>query len=132
MLKVLTEDQVMDVIKLAHALRGDPRNPATPFNTDPDRPLKTARPSSLGAIRKPSPEQVQRRVALVEYLDALSPDQRRELMALMWVGRGDADWAGAMRNARGLAPEGHVSYLTGKGPLGDYLTEGLVKLKSPG
>ncbi len=73
-----------------------------------------------------------KRIALVDCLTALTMDARRELMALIGIGRGDdARWEDAMENARRSHADWHVSYIISKRSLGDLLTEGLVKLQAP-
>lgn len=113
----LAKEQVMAVIKLAHALRGDPNNSLKPFNTDPNRPLRVTRPSDFKSEDLSEYMSNPKRVALEEFLTALSVDARRELLAPMWIGRGDyADWKSAMANARRSHPDGHFSYIMGRGP----------------
>jgi hypothetical protein len=66
---------------------------------------------------------------LEAFIDALNDDERHELVALAWVGRGDyaADqWAEAVAEAR-QRPTGPTSrYLLGIPVLADYLDEGLA------
>jgi hypothetical protein len=64
-------------------------------------------------------------------IDGLNEDEVVDVIALMWVGRGDFtadEWAAA----RSLANERHrrhsVRYLVGTPTLGDYLEEGLSAL----
>ena len=68
---------------------------------------------------------------LVAGINDLNVDERAELIALCWLGRGafSADeWAEAMAEAAGRN-RGHVArYLTGMPLLGDHLEEGLDML----
>ncbi len=61
-------------------------------------------------------------------LNALDDEQRTEILALMWVGRGDFDrdeWAAALAQARDIHNEHETSYLVGTPLLADYLEIGL-------
>jgi hypothetical protein len=64
-------------------------------------------------------------------IDGLNEDELVDLIALVWVGRGDfgkEEWA----EARALADERHrrhsADYLAGIPTLGDYLEEGLAEI----
>jgi len=64
-------------------------------------------------------------------IDGLNDDHQAELVALMWLGRGDytaADWAEAIRTARERHTGPTADYLLGEPMLGDYLEEGLSQL----
>lgn len=64
-------------------------------------------------------------------VDDLNIDEREELLALMWIGRGDfeaEDWRTARRQARETANATETSYLLGTPLLGDYLAEGAAAL----
>lgn len=68
---------------------------------------------------------------LRDAIDGLNVDEREELLALMWLGRGDYDaksWAEAMRQARDTQSSTEAEYLMGTPLLGDYLEEGAVAL----
>lgn len=67
---------------------------------------------------------------LKTFIDGLDVDQQCELVALMWVGRGDYtadEWA----QAQGLAHQEHnartAEYLLGTPLLADFLSEGLAQ-----
>ena len=65
---------------------------------------------------------------LTEALSDLNADQRAELIALTWIGRGDftkADWAEAIDGAQEVIGERFVRYMTGIPLLADYLEAGL-------
>jgi hypothetical protein len=73
------------------------------------------------------------RVALGRYLDQLSPDELAELIALMWLGRGDAgELPGDFPNlvSRARSEQFVPNYAASKAPLGRYLRSGLRKLES--
>lgn len=64
-------------------------------------------------------------------IDGLNLDEREELLALMWLGRGDfesAGWPEALRLARETRTAGEADYLLGTPLLGDYLEEGTAML----
>lgn len=65
---------------------------------------------------------------LRELIDDLNVDEASELVALVWVGRGDydaAEWADAVAEARQRGNKRTSSYLLGMPMLADYLEEGL-------
>jgi len=73
------------------------------------------------------------RRALMHFVEALSPAERRALVALMWLGRGDdgetgRDWAALLAEAGRVSPNGDVLGLVGRNELSNYLEAGLEKL----
>jgi hypothetical protein len=68
---------------------------------------------------------------LTAALEGLNDDQLTELLALLWVGRGDYDrasWKEAVRQAREAKNKRIVRYLIGTPMLGDLVEEGLAEL----
>lgn len=68
---------------------------------------------------------------LTAALSSLDDDQRVEILALMWLGRGDftrEEWRDAVAQARETHNEGEISYLMGTPLLADYLEAGLDTL----
>ena len=68
---------------------------------------------------------------LRDAIDGLNVDEREELLALTWLGRGDYDakeWPEALRQARAAATATETEYLLGTPLLGDYLEEGASAL----
>lgn len=68
---------------------------------------------------------------LEDAIAALSELERTELLALMWLGRGDYskdEWREALLQASELHDEKEPAYLIGTPLLGDYLEEGLSQL----
>lgn len=68
---------------------------------------------------------------LIAALANLSDDELTELLALLWVGRGDYDrqsWPEAVRQAREAKNKRVVRYLVGTPMLGDLIEEGLAEL----
>lgn len=68
---------------------------------------------------------------LAQVLTDLNNDQQAELLALLWVGRGDFSrdsWPEALRAARAARNERIVRYFLGTPMLGDLIEEGLAEL----
>ena len=68
---------------------------------------------------------------LRDAIDGLGPPERQELLALMWLGRGDYDadsWPDALREAAQSTIANVTDYLVGTPLLGDYLEEGASAL----
>jgi hypothetical protein len=68
---------------------------------------------------------------LADAIDQLNDDQKAELLALLWIGRGDfeaSDWRSAIVQARDSLDERVTEYLVGTPLLGDYLEEALAAL----
>jgi uncharacterized protein DUF3775 len=68
---------------------------------------------------------------LRDAIDGLGMPERQELLALMWLGRGDYDadgWPEALRQAGENMPANLTDYLVGTPLLGDYLEEGAAAL----
>jgi len=64
-------------------------------------------------------------------LNALDDEQRIEILALMWLGRGDFDRSerrAALAQAREIHNAHETSYLLGTPLLADYLEEGIAAL----
>jgi hypothetical protein len=71
------------------------------------------------------------RQELRDAIDSLNVDEREELLALTWLGRGDydaADWREALRQAREAKTATETEYLIGTPLLADYLEEGVAAL----
>ena len=68
---------------------------------------------------------------LRDAIDGLNVDEREELLALMWLGRGDYDagsWPEVLQQARDALSSTETEYLLGTPLLGDYLEEGVEAL----
>ena len=60
----------------------------------------------------------------------LSPEQQAELVALMWLGRGDydmEDWYTAVEDAQHAQSDNSAQYLLAHPYVSDYLEEGLIQ-----
>jgi hypothetical protein len=68
---------------------------------------------------------------LVAALEDLNEDEIVELLALVWLGRGDyaaGQWRQALADAADTRNAGAVAYLAGTPNLGDLLEQGLAEL----
>ena len=71
------------------------------------------------------------RQELAAALDALNEDQKIEILALTWLGRGDFDpgeWRDALAQAREIHNATETEYLIGTPLLADYLEEAIAAL----
>lgn len=67
-------------------------------------------------------------------IDGLNDDESRDLVAIMWTGRGDYDkhqWKEARAQANTIPPHDRSRYLIGTPLLADYLEQGLDELEIP-
>jgi hypothetical protein len=68
---------------------------------------------------------------LAAALDALDDDQRIEILALTWLGRGDFDrgeWCDALAQARQIHDVAETQYLLGTPLLADYMEGAIAAL----
>ncbi len=68
---------------------------------------------------------------LRSFIEDLNIDEQEDLLALIWIGRGDfaaEDWNAAIAQARAARTEGEADYLIGTPLLADYLGEGSAAL----
>jgi hypothetical protein len=68
------------------------------------------------------------RVEIIEFIHAMNEDERADLVALAWLGRGDGDldsWDELRAEALREHGKRTASYLLGMPMLADYLEEGL-------
>ena len=66
-----------------------------------------------------------------ETIDDLEPDQQVNLVALMWIGRGDFDaseWDAVLEQARDMWTSHTAAYLLSRPLVASYLEEGLASL----
>lgn len=67
---------------------------------------------------------------LTTFINALNVDEQADLVALMWLGRGDGsigEWDDLREEALRLHNNHTAGYLLGKPMLGDHLQEGLAE-----
>lgn len=70
---------------------------------------------------------------IVSLIHNLESEAKAELMAIMWIGRGDGtakDFKSLKINASQMSDIGDAEYVTEK-PLDEYLSKGLEMLKQP-
>ena len=70
-------------------------------------------------------------VELKDTINSLDPEQQCNLVALMWLGRGDFsedEWESALSEARGEWTRHTAEYLIGTPLVADFLEEGLSML----
>ena len=66
-----------------------------------------------------------------EFIAGLNDDERHDLVAITWIGRGDfevEEWGEALRTAREREQGSTADYLLGIPNVGDLLDEGLAAL----
>jgi hypothetical protein len=97
----------------------------------------------VGPADRPEPDDSDYRDILEDYgndpttaelrgaIDGLNEEEKINLVALFWLGRGDYiadEWADALAQARDRYNSRTSDYLTGSPMLSDYLEEGMIKL----
>jgi hypothetical protein len=96
--------------------------------TDPDSGSNAADDKMVSVLEAHTDDLT--RKELVEFITALSEDEQTDLVALMWLGRGDGtleDWPDLRDEAQEQHNSRTASYLLGEPLLSDYLEEGLVQ-----
>lgn len=96
---------------------------------DPDPGSNPADDRHVGVLAdtRENPAEAELRAVLHD----LNDDQLTELLALLWVGRGDysrSEWPEAVKAARQARNRRVVCYLAGTPMLGDLIEEGLAEL----
>lgn len=96
---------------------------------DPDSGSNPADDGGIASLEDTTDNPVE--AELTETLRGLSEEALTELLALLWVGRGDfnrRNWIDALHQARETKNRRIVSYLAGTPMLGDLIEEGLAEL----
>src|SRR5262245_53678716 len=96
---------------------------------DPDSGSNSSDDNEVAILEDTDDNPVEQELA--SFLSDLNDDAMAELLALMWIGRGDfdrRDWSEALRSARTRKNAHAVSYLMGTPMLGDLIEEGLAAL----
>lgn len=108
-------------------------NKAREFQSDDSTPIDEDVVNPLGAELPEFPSAIgDNNVASQEFaatIGDLEPDQQQEMVALMWLGRGDfsvEEWDDALLQARSSWTLHTADYLLSTPLLADYLEEGLV------
>jgi hypothetical protein len=69
------------------------------------------------------------RVSLYKFIDGLPDEQKHELSAIAWLGRGDFDdFDEAVKHSQTHSPQTTASYWIAKRDLAGYLRDGVGKL----
>jgi hypothetical protein len=96
---------------------------------DPDPGSNPSDDRQLGVLEDTGSNPAE--IELAQILSDLNNDQLAELLALLWVGRGDytrIDWHEAVRTARAAKNQNIIHYFLGTPMLGDLVEEGLAEL----
>jgi Protein of unknown function (DUF3775) len=94
--------------------------------TDPDSDSNATDDKMASVLEAHANDPTQRE--LVEFIGALSEEEQIDLVALMWLGRGDGtleDWLDLRDEAENQHNKRTAAYLLGEPLLADYLEEGL-------
>jgi len=95
--------------------------------TDPDSGSNPSDDREVDVLEEEADDPVEQELASA--LEALNVDEQLDLVALMWLGRGDfSSFAEARTEAADMRNKHIPSYLIGTPKLGDFLEEGLSQL----
>jgi hypothetical protein len=117
-------DKVCDLILRARAIDNQE------IGTDPDDGSNPTDDGNVGSLVASPDDPTEEEVR--EVIEGLNDDERADLVALLYVGRGDVEpeeWSAAVRLARERESSSNPStsdYLLGIPNLGDLLDEGLA------
>ena len=94
---------------------------------DPDSGSNPADDREIDVLEEDAEDLVEQELEAA--LSAANADEQLDLIALMWLGRGDfPSFAKARDEASDMRDKHIVSYLMGTPKLGDYIEEGLAQL----
>ena len=97
--------------------------------TDPDSSSNPIDDGSTDVLTSGGNDSTEEQVR--EFLAGLNDDERHDLVAITWIGRGDFEpdeWPAARREARERESLSTADYLLGIPNVGDLLDEGLAAL----
>lgn len=97
--------------------------------TDPNSGSNPSDDSMIGVLESHADDPVYQE--LQEFIDGLTEDEQIDLVALMWLGRGDGevdDWDELRREAQRSHNDHTAAYLLAKPMLADHLIDGLSAL----
>ncbi len=95
--------------------------------TDPDSGSNPADDREIDVLEESADDSVEEELAA--RLAVLNSDEALDLIALMWLGRGDfPSFAQAREEAEDMRDKHIASYLMGTPKLGDFLEEGISQL----
>ncbi len=99
---------------------------AQDVETDPDSGSNASDDGGVSILEEHADDPT--RAELVAFIEALDEDEQVELVALLWLGRGDGDledWEDLRSQAREARNERTSAYLLGQPLLADHLADGL-------
>lgn len=99
---------------------------AQDVETDPDSASNAADDRAVSVLEEHADDPTE--AELRAFIDALDEDEKAEMVALLWLGRGDADvseWRDLLQQAREAANDRTADYLLGEPLLADHLQDGL-------
>jgi len=94
--------------------------------TEPDAGSNATDDGMIAVLEDHGDDPVQQEIS--EFIDAMTEDERVDLVALAWLGRGDAtleEWADLRGEALRAANDRTAEYLLGMPLASDFLEEGL-------
>lgn len=97
--------------------------------TDPDSASNAADDGGISILEEHDGDPTQ--AELVAFIEALDEDEQVDLVALLWLGRGDGDiedWEDLRTQARDGRNDRTSAYLLGQPLLADHLADGLSAL----
>jgi len=97
--------------------------------TDPDSASNAADDGGISILEEHEDDPTEGE--LVAFIEALDEDEKVDLVALLWLGRGDGDledWEDLRIQARDARNERTSAYLLGQPLLADHLADGLSAL----
>ena len=97
--------------------------------TDPDSGSNATDDGSADVLTSDPDDSTEEQIR--EFIAGLNDDERHDIVAIAWIGRGDfeaEDWAEALRTARERESNSTADYLLGIPNVGDLLDEGLAAL----
>lgn len=96
--------------------------------TDPDSSSNAVDDAMLSVLEDHADDPTY--LELVSFINALTEEEQVDLVALVWLGRGDGtieEWEDLREEAARLHNRRTAQYLLGKPMLGDHLEEGLAQ-----
>jgi hypothetical protein len=124
----LAEEDVREIIALAEEWRDEARGKRDEARADQNEEADGTAATWVDPLSGPA------RRALVRRIDGLTKPALAELIALMWIGRGDwgaEDWPEAVRMALPMWHQGGLSYVASRLPLPRYLMDGVRQVAFP-
>lgn len=97
--------------------------------TDPDSASNAADDGGIAVLEEHDDDPTQ--AELVAFIEALDEDEQVDLVALLWLGRGDGDlddWEDLRTQAKDSRNDRTSTYLLGQPLLADHLADGLSAL----